>query len=157
MILLFVSYKLDASIEGDQSQFQSRGLAVELKQSISEIVEALKVPMFHRVILFMLLNALLIPSFGTFGYYFMLDIVLLSKTTIAMLGVLGYICLLAGSSLYQYGFHKLEFRTLSVYGIMLSLVFAPMSLLFVLRLNVYYGMPDMFVIIFSEVVSDILG
>lgn len=32
-----------------------------------------------------------------------------------------------------------------------------MNMLFVLRKNVEYGLPDMFVIIFTEVVSDTLG
>lgn len=73
------------------------------------------------------------PSFSTFGYYFMLDIVQLSKFTIAMLGVLGYACLMVGSSLYNYGFNKKEFRTLVVYNICLTLAFAPMNLLFVTR------------------------
>lgn len=136
---------------------ESRGLLIELSQSLEEIKEAVKEPVFHRVLIFMLLNAVLIPSFGSFGYYFMLDVVKLSKFTIAMLGVLGYFCLLVGSSLYQYGFHKMEFRTLTLYGILLGIIFAPMSMLFVLRKNVEYGMPDLFVIIFSEVVSDTLG
>jgi hypothetical protein len=74
-----------------------------------------------------------------------------------MLGVLGYFCLLCGSFLYQFGFHKMEFRTLTLAGIMLGLCFAPMSMLFVLRKNLEYGLPDMFVIIFTEVVSDTLG
>ncbi len=105
----------------------------------------------------MLLNSLLIPSFGSFGYYFMLDIVQLSKFTIAMLGVLGFVCMFIGTSMFQFWFNKQEYRTLCLYGIVLGLCFAPMNMLFVLRKNAEYGMPDMFVIIFTEVVSDTLG
>lgn len=74
-----------------------------------------------------------------------------------MLGVLGYFCMLVGTSCYQFGFHKMEFRTLTLAGIILGICFAPMSMLFVLRKNLEYGLPDMFVIIFSEIVSDTLG
>jgi hypothetical protein len=74
-----------------------------------------------------------------------------------MLGVLGYFCLLLGSSAYNYGFHKMEFRTLCVISILLSLCFAPLSMMFVLRKNIEYGLPDMFVIIFTEIVSDVFG
>jgi hypothetical protein len=54
----------------------------------------------------MLLNSLLMPSFGSFGYYFMLDVVKLSKFTIAMLGVLGFVCMFIGSSIFQFWFNK---------------------------------------------------
>lgn len=99
----------------------------------------------------------LVPSFGTFGYYFMLDVVHISKFTIALLGVLGYICLMFGSSLYNYGLNKKEFRTLMAYNVILNLAFAPLNLLFVLRKNQDYGLSDMFVIIFTDVVSDVIG
>lgn len=116
----------------------------------------MKEPIFYRVIVYLLLTGL-IPSFGTFGYYFMLDVVQLSKFTVAILGVLGYACLMIGSSLYNYGFNKKEFRTLVVYNIMLTLCFAPMNLLFATRQNEAYGMSDLFVIIFTDVVSDTLS
>lgn len=158
LVLTIVAQRLPMSIEQiDGIQRESRGFVTEFNQSIGEIGEALKVPVFHRVLLFMLLNALLIPSFGSFGYYFMLDIVKISKFTIAMLGVLGFFCLLIGSSLYKVWFNKQEFRTLYLYSIIMSLCFAPMVMMFVLRKNVEWGIPDMAVIIFSEIVSDTLG
>lgn len=119
--------------------------------------QAIQIPVFYRVILFLILNGLLIPSFGTFGYYFMLDVVELSKFTIAILGVLGYACLMIGSSVYSCGLNKKEFKTLYIYSILVGLAFSPMSLLFVFRKNVEYGLPDMFVIIFTDVVSETLS
>ena len=44
-----------------------------------------------------------------------------------------------------------------MYNILLTIAFAPMNLLFALRLNQDYGLSDMFVIIFSDVVTDTLG
>jgi hypothetical protein len=86
--------------DGEPEVPVNRGFMIELKRCQDEIFYAIKEPVFYRVIIFLALNALLIPSFGSFGYYFMLDIVLLSKFTIAMLGVLGYVCLLIGSYLF---------------------------------------------------------
>lgn len=97
------------------------------------------------------------PSFGTFGYYFMLDVVKISKFTIAMLSVIGYICLMIGSSIYHKCFSKREFRQLMVYNTIIGLLFAPLNMLFVLRKNEQYGLPDMFVILFTDVVFDTLS
>lgn len=75
-------------------------MLAELSQSYTEIVEAIQVPVFYKVLVFMLLNSIFMPSFGSFGYYFMLDVVQLSKFTIAMLGVLGFVCMFIGSALF---------------------------------------------------------
>jgi len=64
------------------------------------------------VILFLILSGITVPSFGTFGYYFMLDVVKLSKFTIAMLSVIGYVCLLIGSALFTTFFANMEIRRL---------------------------------------------
>lgn len=87
------------------------------------------------MIIYLVLGGLLVPSFGSFGYYFMLDVVKISKFTIAMLGVIGYICLMIGSSLYHQFFSKTEFRKLMVYNTIIGLMFAPLNMLFVLRKN----------------------
>jgi glucose uptake protein GlcU len=103
------------------------------------------------------LGGILIPSFGSFGYYFVLDVVKISKFTIAMLGVVGYICLMIGSFLYHKYFTKTEFRRLMVYNTIIGLMFAPLNMLFVLRKNEEYGLPDMFVILFTDIVLDTLS
>jgi hypothetical protein len=88
----------------------------------------------------------------------MLDVVQISKFTYSLLGVLGFICLLIGSSLYQAsGLAQKEFRTLIIYDILISLACAPINLLFVFRLNAQYGMPDMFVILFDDVVASVFS
>jgi hypothetical protein len=113
-----------------------------------EIAEAVKIKEFKNVLLYLLLTGLLIPSFGSFGYYFMLDVVELSKFTIAMLGVIGYFCLMVGSFLYKSCFAHYEIRTLTIFSLILGILFAPLTMLFVLRKNEEYGLPDLFVIIF---------
>ena len=118
--------------------------------------QAIKEPIFYKVLIYLFLTGL-IPSFGTFGYYFMLDVVQISKATIALLGVLGYICLMAGSSIYNYAFNNKEIRTLMTYNILLNLAFAPLNLMFVMRINQSYGISDMFVIIFTDVVTEVIS
>ena len=54
----------------------------------------------------MILSAFCVPSFSTFSYYFILDVVGLSKFTISMLGVLGFVCLFFGTLIYRFGLHN---------------------------------------------------
>jgi len=44
-----------------------------------------------------------------------------------------------------------------VYNTLIGIMFAPLNMLFVLRKNEDYGLPDMFVIIFTDVVSETLS
>ena len=66
-----------------------------------EIVQALQIKEFHRMIAYLLIGGILVPSFGSFGYYFMLDVVKISKFTYSMLTVVGFTCLLTGTLLYK--------------------------------------------------------
>ena len=87
----------------------------------------------------------------------MLDVVKLYKFTIALLNVLGYISLMLGSALFNAVLNKKEFSTLCTYNVIIGVLFAPMNLLFAMRLNEAYGLPDMFVIIFGDIVGETLS
>ncbi len=135
--LVVVSYILTPKIEKDESAVEEihEGFYVELKKNLTEVMQAIRIPIFYKVVLFLVLNGLLLPSFGSFGYYFMLDIVKISKFTIAMLGVLGYICLMIGSSVFQKYLTRKDFGTLIIYNVLIGMCFAPLNLLFVMRKN----------------------
>ena len=124
---------------------------------MSEIKQAVQVPEIYQVIMYLSLYGLVVPSFSSFGYFFMLDVVELSKFTYSMLTVLGFFCLLIGSALYTKYFKEKEFRTLIVMEMVIGLIFAPFAYLFVLRLNVQYGIPDLALIIFTDTVQDIVS
>jgi len=109
------------------------------------------------MILFIVIGGFLVPSFGSFGYYFMLDVVKISKFTYSMLTVLGFMCLFIGTMIYRKYFTEKEYRNLIMMDALISILLAPLSFIFVLRLNVAWGIPDMFLIIFTDVVSEILA
>lgn len=112
------------------------------------------IPEFHRVVIFLVLTGITIPSFSSFGYYFMIDIVKLSKLTIAMLNVLGFVCLLIGSALYSSLFATWEIRRLFALSFIIGVIITPFYLMFVSRKNLEYGIPDMALIVFSELIWD---
>ena len=104
-----------------------------------------------------MIGAVVQPSFGSFGYYFMLDEVKLSKFTYSMLTVVAFVCLGFGSQLYNKYFRETEYRKLIVVDALISIVFAPMQFIFVCRWNVAWGISDMFFVIFLDVVDEIIS
>ena len=109
------------------------------------------------MILYLIVGGLLVPSFSSFGYYFMLDVVGISKFTYSMLTVLGFACLLIGTQLFNKYFKVWEYRSLIMIDAVISIVLAPLTFIFVLRLNVDWGIPDMALIIFTDTVSEIVS
>ena len=109
------------------------------------------------MILYLLIGGFLVPSFGGFGYYFMLDVVKISKFTYSMLTVLGFFCLGIGTIVYKNFMRDKEYRNLIMMDALISIILAPLSFIFVLRLNVAWGIPDMYLIIFTDVVSEIIS
>ena len=59
--------------------------------------EAFKIPEIYKMILYLVLGGFLVPTFGSFGYFFMLDVVEIDKFTYSMLSVLGYFCMFFGT------------------------------------------------------------
>jgi len=105
----------------------------------------------------MVVGAVTVPSFGAFGYYFLLDEVKLSKFTLAMLSVLGSVCLLFGSLMYNKCFRETEYRKMFIIDTLIGLVFAPLTFIFVCRWNLAWGVSDMFFVIFTDIVNDIVS
>lgn len=104
-----------------------------------------------------MVGAITVPSFGSFGYYFMLDVVGLSKFTYSMLTVLACICLLFGTLMYNRCFRNTEYRKLILIDALISIFFAPLTFIFVCRWNLELGIPDMFFVIFFDVVDEIIS
>ena len=160
LVIAVVASMLHVSLETEGLMVDvdgHRSFGADLCRYMSEIGQAFTIPEIYCMILYLLLYGLVVPSFSSFGYFFMLDVVELSKFTYSMLTVLGFFCLLIGSALYTKYFKNYEFRSLILMEMVVGLVFAPFSYMFVLRLNVQYGIPDLALIIFTDTVQDIVS
>jgi hypothetical protein len=113
--------------------------------------------MFYSVILYLCSTALLVPSFSSFGYYFMMDVAKVSQFSYSMLGLVGYVCLFIGTWLFQTYFKNYEMRTLILLDTCVSIVFAPLSFMFVFRTNIKWGIPDLPLVVFTETVTDVIS
>ena len=139
------------------NQNERRNIRDELKQSLSKIYKALQVKEIHNVIYWMALYALLVPNFGGFDYYFMLDVVGITQFQYSMISVLHYLCMFIGSYLFRRWLKDFEVRTLTVVEVLMGLLCAPFTMLFVTRQNLLFGISDGFIIIFTDIIGDIFS
>ena len=136
---------------------QSGNLTQDISENFQEIKEALKIPEFNRMLMYILLSGLLVPTFDSFQYFFLLDVVGISKFTFSMLTMLTFACFLVGTQLYNRFFKEKEYRNLVMMEAIISIFVAPMTLIFVLRLNLLWDIPDMAMLIFNDIIRDVVG
>ena len=74
-----------------------------------------------------------------------------------MLTVLGYGCLLIGTQIFNKYFKESEYKTLIMWESLLTMIMAPLNFIFVFRINLQWGIPDMLLIIFTDTISEIIG
>ena len=80
MIVMILGIRLDSKLEQDElSTLEKKSFFEELKLNFIQIKEAMKSREAFNVILYLFLNGLCSPSFGTYSYYFQLNIVKFSK------------------------------------------------------------------------------
>ena len=87
-------------------------------------------PEYYSMVLFFLITGILAPSFGTFSYYFMLDVVGISKSTYALLTVLGFATMFIGTQLYiSTRISQWEYHSMMLVDACIAFVLAPFTLL----------------------------
>ena len=156
LVIATVASRLNVALEED-GRLRSLGLWADIQRNFADIQEAFRIKEFYSMILYIIIGGFLVPNFGSFGYYFMLDVVGISKFSYSMLTVLGFACLFVGTMIYKKYFMEAEYRRLIMMDALISIILAPISFIFVLRLNVQWGIPDMALIIFTDVVSEIVS
>jgi len=85
------------------------------------------IPEFHRVLIFLLLRGLLVPSFSSFGYYFLIDVVKVSLKTYAQLSIITALCSIIGGLLYYSWFMEYEIRSMMIINLGVGLICAPFT------------------------------
>lgn len=74
-----------------------------------------------------------------------------------MLTLLGSVTLLTGTLMYQKFFKEWEVRTMMMLNIIIGFFAIGINLLFVLRVNVYFGINDLVFIVFTNIITDTLN
>jgi len=90
-------------------------------------------------------------------YYFKLNIAHFSKATYSLLHLLAFLTIFLGAVIFNRWFKNYEFRTLISMAYVIWFSHHLINLVFVLRINVAYGVDDLTFITFATLFHDALG
>ena len=124
------------------------------KLNLKEIWQGFKIRELYRSVIFFLLLGAVIPSFTDFFYYYQMEVSGFTKWDYAMFGVLGNVCLFAGTIAYNQWLKDNETRCLMVIACITNLIGAVGSLMFCR--NILLGMDPYWFMMVSSAVTDVL-
>lgn len=136
---------------------QPEGFYAKLRLNISQIISAIKMPEIYLVILYFVFSGLTSPDFSDFSYYFMLNVIKLSKFQYSMLGLIGSFTGVLGTIYFEKYLKDIEVRTLIYYATICSVIQSCSSYAFACRLNLYLGINDVVFIICTDTVFGVMS
>lgn len=102
--------------------------------------------------IYFLLDGITNPSFSDFTYFFLLNVIGISKFMFAMLTLIGQVCQVIGVIIYEKFLKNIEVRTVLFWNVILSIFGAFMSYTLAMRWNLAIHISDYAFLIFTDVV-----
>ena len=103
-----------------------------------------------QIILFFLIRGVLVPSFEDFSYFFLLDVVGVSKLLFSVIMLVGSIFGLIGTFIYKAYGRAADTRTLIIYGTLSVCIGSFLNYVLVRRWNLEIGISDYVFIFFTD-------
>lgn len=106
----------------------------------------------YCIVIFFLLRGVLNPSFEEFSYFFLLNVIGISKLVFAIIVLIGQICHIIGALIYKAFFRNVDTRTMILFAMVTTCTSTFLNFCFAKRWNLAMGIGDMFFIFFTDVV-----
>jgi len=145
---------IEAELVESNPPAHRRTFCQELKHNYRIIKQTLKIPAMYNALLFFILQGFTVPSFGEFFYYFSTEVAGFTQFTYSMLALVGSFSFLIGIILYNAFFKDTDVRKLLFAAILIGFVGSIFSLMFVLRLNIAWGISDIAFVMFTGIITD---
>lgn len=139
-------------IEADRPPRGEEGFWFNLKKNMKQIGWALQRKEIYCVVIYFILDGLTNPSFSDFSYFFLLNVIGVSKFMFAMIALIGQICSVIGVMIYEKFLKDTEVRTVLFWNVVLAIIGALLNYFFAKRWNLSIGVSDYVFLIFTDVV-----
>ena len=127
------------------------------KKNFRIIWDAVKRKEVYFIIIYFILDGFTNPSFADFSYFFLMNVVGISKFMFAMITLIGQVCSVIGVIIYGSFLRKVETRWVIFWNVIINIVGSFLNYCFAMRWNLQMGISDMAFIIFSDVVFGALN
>lgn len=105
----------------------------------------------YLIVIFILVTAVVNPTFQEFTYFFVLDVCRISKLYFAFLVLVGQICYVVGALTYKAFCRRVETRWMLFWAALVKLLATFLFFAFAKRWNLELGIPDLVFLIFFDV------
>nr|GLL32765.1 probable folate-biopterin transporter 2 [Ipomoea trifida] len=156
-LVFFVGILLD---EPKTHNFRYQQVSQNFVDAAKAMWRTLKYPVVWRPCLYMYLSLALSFDISEGAFYWMTDAEggpRFSKESIGYISAIGSVGSLLGAILYQYGLKDHPFRELLFWTQLLFGLSGMLDLVFVLRLNLRFGIPDYFFVVIDASISQMIG
>ena len=112
----------------------------------------------YLLIIFIISRALIVPKFDEFTYFFLLNVIGISKLMFAILLLIGNVCGIIGALIYKSFFRNIEVRWMVFWSMVVkSLEYFANWLLAIRWTNEEAGIDDLAYLIICKVIFEILS
>lgn len=111
----------------------------------------------YFIIIFFVVKGIINPTFEEFSYFFLMNIIGVSKFVFALLVLIGQICHLIGALIYRAFCRNVETRTMIIFAMCTGSLGSILNFCFAKRWNLEVGIDDMFFLLFTDIVFNVLG
>lgn len=111
----------------------------------------------YFVIIFFLARGILNPTFEEFTYFFLMNVIGVSKFIFAVLVLIGQICHLVGALIYRAFCRNVDTRIMIVFAILCDIIGNFLQFTLAKRWNLELEIDDMFFLLFTDAVTNTLS
>lgn len=111
----------------------------------------------YFIVIFFIAKGFLSPSFEDFSYYFLLDVIQISKLMFAILVLIGQICMIIGALIYKAFCRSIATRTMVMIAMIIFSTGAFLNYCFAKRWNLELGISDIFFLFFTDIIFNTLA
>lgn len=132
------------------------GFCYNLKKNCQSIGRAITMREIYFLVIFFVVKGILNPTFREFTYFFLLNVIGISKFMFALLELIASVCHILGAITYKAFFRTVDTRTMVLIAFITGSVGAFLNFVFAKRWNLDMGIPDIVFLLFTDVVFEAL-
>lgn len=110
----------------------------------------------YFIIIFFIAKGILNPTFEEFSYFFLLNVIGISKFLFAILVLIGQICHVIGALVYKAFCRNIDTRWMVFFAMIVASLSAFLNYCFAKRWNQNWGINDMVFLFFTDVVFNVI-
>ena len=133
------------------------GFCFNLKKNCQAIGRSLVLREIYFLVIFFIAKGLLMPTFEEFSYFFLMNVIHISKMTFALLVLLGQICHIIGALIYKAWCRNVDTRWMIFFAMLVSIVGAFLNFCCAKRWNTEWGIPDIVFLLFTDAVFSVIN